>query len=343
MLVSYLVIAQYIRYAIQGIYLHCMLEKKENPVWYMKVYYVFPARHCIPVVLLALLSLIACACGAPFSAPAVKTSPIATQAPCTASPQRPGDSIKTISSDGLKRSFLLHLPPAYGKYLQPLVIGYHGYSWTMQQMEQVTQLNDKADKAGFLLALPQGVDSPPSWNAGNGAYGPTGDADDVQFTHDLLTLLKKNYCVDSHRIYLVGFSLGGGMVYRLACTLHDQITAIATVSGAYYPFGNCHPSHLLPVMEMHGQADTQAPYQGNPSAHMAAVQDYLQRWQSLDSCTGSSQTFFQQGDVTGIEWTHCAAGTRVIHYRVGSGGHSWSMSKSINTSDVVWQFFDSVR
>src|SRR5690242_3079081 len=153
----------------------------------MRVYYDFPVCRCVCAAVLILLSLVMCACGTPFSAPAANPSPTATQAPCTASPQRPGDSIKTISSGGLKRSFLLHLPPAYGKYLQPLVIGYHGYSWTMQQMERVTQLNDKADKAGFLLALPQGVDSPPSWNAGNGAYGPTGDADDVQFTHDLLT------------------------------------------------------------------------------------------------------------------------------------------------------------
>jgi polyhydroxybutyrate depolymerase len=309
----------------------------------MRVFRDVPVRRCIYPALFFLWSLLMCACGTPFSAPAVHASPTATQAPCTAAPQRAGDSIRTISSGGLKRSFLLHFPPGYGKYLQPLVIGYHGYSWTMQQMEKLTRLNDEADKAGFLLALPQGVDSPPSWNAGNGAYGPTGDADDVQFTHDLLASLKQNYCVDSHRIYLVGFSLGGGMVYRLACTLHDQITAIATVSGAYYPFGACHPSHPFPVMEMHGQADTQAPYQGNPTAHMAAVQDYLRRWQSLDGCTGSPETFFQKGDVTGLEWTHCAAGSRVVHYRVGKGGHSWAMSQSINTSDAVWEFFAGVR
>jgi polyhydroxybutyrate depolymerase len=340
------VLAKYIGYAIDdspsGNYLCCLRERKEDLVWRMRVDHDFPVRQCTWIALFILLSLIVCACDASFPAPTTTPSPTATQVSCTSAAQRPGDSVRTISSGGLKRSFLLHLPPTYGKYLQPLVIGYHGYSWTMQQMERVTQLNDEADKAGFLLVLPQGVDSPPSWNAGNGAYGPTGDADDVQFTHDLLTSFKKNYCVDSHRIYLVGFSLGGGMVYRLACALHDQISAIATVSGAYYPFGNCHPSHPLPVMEMHGQADSQAPFLGNPSMRMAAVQDYLRRWQSLDTCTGSSETFLQQGDVTGIEWTHCAVGSRVVHYRVGNGGHSWSMSKSINTSDVVWQFFASV-
>lgn len=297
----------------------------------------------VGIVLLTLFGLLFSACDTRSSTQTEKHSSVPTQIPCTTLSQHAGDSTRTIVSGGIKRTFLLHLPPSYGKYLQPLVVGYHGYSWTVQLMERLTRLNDEADKAGFLLALPQGVDSPPSWNAGTGAYGPTGDADDVQFTHDLLTYLKKNYCVDTHRIYLAGFSLGGGMVYRLACTLSDSITAIATVSGAYYPFGNCHPSHPLPVLEMHGLADTQAPYRGNASAHMAAVQNYLQRWLSLDKCTGSSQTFLQQGDVTGIEWTHCAAGSRVVHYRVGSGGHSWSMSRDINTSDVVWQFFDDFR
>src|SRR5689334_22170518 len=128
-----LVLAKYIVYAIreplESLFAVVYLEQKEDSVRRMKVYHIFPARHCISVVLLILLCLVVCACDAPFSAPAANPSPTATQAPCTASVQQPGDSIKTISSGGLKRSFLLHLPPAYGKYLQPLVIGYHGYSW----------------------------------------------------------------------------------------------------------------------------------------------------------------------------------------------------------------------
>ena len=55
---------------------------------------------------------------------------------------------------------------------------------------------------------------------------------------------------------VVGYSLGGGMAYRIACTLSSQIAALATVEGAFYHFpGGCNPSRPIPVLEIHGQAD----------------------------------------------------------------------------------------
>ncbi|QBD82640.1 hypothetical protein EPA93_44415 [Ktedonosporobacter rubrisoli] len=262
---------------------------------------------------------------------------------CTTPAHPAGDSTNSIVSGGLKRSFLVHLSPSYGKAPQPLVIGYHGYHWSSQIMKSTTHMDVEADKAGFVLVFPQGVDSPASWNAGIGAEGPTGDADDVKFTRDLLKFLEKNYCVDTHRVYVTGFSLGGGMAYRVACTLSAQITAVATVSGAYYPFGDCRPARPLPVLEIHGAADPLAPYGGSAAAHMAAVQDYLQVWRALDKCSAASEVIFQQGDVTATSWTHCAPGTEVVHYRISDGGHTWPGSPGtthvIDANVVIWDFF----
>lgn len=266
-------------------------------------------------------------------------SPALTATICQAPTHQLGDSTGTITSGGVQRTFLIHLPPTYGYILQPLLIGYHGYSWTTQHMEGITRFDPVADKQNFIVVYPQGVDDPPSWNAGMGAYGPTGSADDTQFTRDLLSYLEKNYCVDKHRVYLNGFSLGGGMAYRLACSLSDQIAAVATVSGAYYPFdGGCHPTRPLPVLEIHGMADQDAPYNGNTATHMAAVRDYLQLWLDIDKCSATSRDFFHQGDVTGTEWQSCAKGTEVVHYRITNGGHSWIGSPSLSTQDVVWEF-----
>jgi polyhydroxybutyrate depolymerase len=263
---------------------------------------------------------------------------------CTTPKHDAGSSDSSITSDGLKRTFRVHLAPSYGKQPQPLVINYHGYNVTAPNMERYTGMDTEADKAGFVLVYPQGVDSPPTWNAGVGAYGPTGDADDIQFTRDLLSFLAKNYCVDMHHVYVTGLSLGGGMAYRVACTLSDQITAVATVSGAYYPIpGGCQPSRPMPVLEIHGAADGLAPYNGNPGLRMAAVQDYLNGWLARDKCAGTSQTFFQKGDVTAVEWTHCAGGAIIQHYRVSDGGHTWfgipKTTQVIDSNVVIWEFF----
>ncbi len=279
--------------------------------------------------------------GLHINLPGVPTQPVKT---CTTPDYTLGDSTGSIQSAGLKRTFLVHLPPSYGMQPQALVILYHGYNWTSQIMESNSQMDVEADKYGFVLVYPQGVDSPPSWNAGVGIYGPTGDADDIQFTRDMLSYFEKNYCIDTHRVYVAGFSLGGGMAYRVACTLTNQIAAVATISGAYYPIpGGCQATRPLPVIEIHGQADQLAPYNGNPNLLTASVHDYLNGWLARDQCTSQSQIFFQQGDVTGTRWTQCAAGVSVEHYAISDNGHTWPgtphTTQVINGGVVIWQFF----
>ncbi len=280
----------------------------------------------------------------PGSASSLHSTPKPPVITCKTPLHPTGDTTETITSGGIKRTFLVHLASSYGKQPQPLVLLFHGYSWTSQIMEQNTGMDKEADKAGFVLVYPQGVDSPPSWNAGVGAYGPTGDADDIQFTRDMLQSLEQNYCVDTHHVYISGFSLGGGMAYRLACALSDKLAAVATVSGAYYPIPEgCHPTRPLPIMEIHGYADPLAPYAGNVNTRMGAVQDYLNGWLARDSCTGNPETFFQQGDVTGLQWTKCANNTIVRHYRISDGLHTWPGSPGtthvIDANVVIWNFF----
>lgn len=269
---------------------------------------------------------------------------------CTTPSHNPGDHTVAIHSGGLARTFIVHLPPSYGSQAQPLVILYHAYSFSAEQMERYSQMDSAADTENFIVVYPQGADQPSSWNAGNGAEGPTGDANDIQFTGDMLLYLEHNYCVDTHRVYAAGFSIGGGMAYRLACTLTNQFTAIATVSGAYYPIpGGCHPSRSVPILEIHGQADHYAPYNGNPEAKMASVQSYLNGWLSRDGCSSSFQTIFHQADVTGLQWSYCANGASVMHYRINDGGHTWPgagpngtlgyTTHTIDANIVIWNFF----
>ena len=269
---------------------------------------------------------------------------------CTTPLHQPGDKMLSIHSAGLSRTFLVHLPPSYGTQFQAVVINYHGYDNTAQRTAQHTNMGAEADKAGFILVFPQAVDSPPSWDAGIGHFGPTGDADDVQFTRDLISYMENNYCVDTHRIYVTGYSEGGGMVYRLACELSQQIAAFATVEGAFYHLpGGCNPSRPVPFLEMHGQADQLAPYGGNPDAGMASVQTILNFWLGIDQCKSANKVIFQKADVTGTEWPTCAPGTVVEHYRISDGGHTWPGSspepslgfttQTIDANVVIWNFF----
>ncbi len=274
-----------------------------------------------------------------------------------------GDSNITISSNHVKRNFILHLPPGYGQQPLPLVINYHGYDNTASNFEHYTNMASEADKAPFMVIFPQGaldnnVPQPkPSWNAGIGAGGPTGLTDDVQFTRDIISYVKKNYCLDTHRIYATGYSIGASMAYRIACTLSDQVAAFATVEGAFYhiPPNGCQASRPVPLLEIHSLADQFAPYDGSTARKLVSVSDFLNLWFAINQCnSGSSQTIFQKADVTGYKWSRCASGSAVEHYKITDGGHVWpgsptpmpSLGYTTHTIDanvLIWNFFSNFK
>jgi polyhydroxybutyrate depolymerase len=279
--------------------------------------------------------------------------------PCSIS-HAPGDETIPISSGGLRRIFIVHLPPSYASQPLPVVINYHGYDNTAANMERYTNMGAEADKAHFIVVFPQGAldnanPPKPSWNAGTGEFGPTGTTDDVQFTRDMIGYLLKNYCTDARRIYVTGYSIGASMAYRVACTLSNQIAALATVEGAFYhiPPNGCQASRPLPVLEIHGLADQLAPYNGAPPK--LSVQTFLNLWFAIDKCnTSVSQTIFHQSDVTAIKWPNCTDGTIVEHYKISDGGHVWPGSAipmpelgytthTIDANVVIWNFFSTFK
>ena len=279
--------------------------------------------------------------------------------PCSIS-HTAGDSTISLTSAGARRMFIVHLPPSYGQQPLPVIINYHGYDNTAASMEKYTNMGAEADKEHFIVVFPQGAldnanPPKPSWNAGIGLAGPTGTVDDVQFTRDMLSYLQKNYCVDARRIYVTGYSIGASMAYRVACTLSNQIAALATVEGAFYhiPPNGCQASRPIPVLEIHGLADQLAPYNG--ASPKLSVQTFLNLWFAIDHCnTGVSQVIFQKADVTGTKWPNCAAGTIVEHYKISDGGHVWPGSATpmptlgftthtIDANVVIWNFFSTFQ
>lgn len=270
-----------------------------------------------------------------------------------------GDTIIYIDSGGEKRSFIVHVPPSYGQKALPLVITYHGYDNTATRMDTYTDMGAEADQKNFIVVFPQGAldnanPPKPSWNAGIGNAGPTGLADDVQFTSDLLGYMKHNYCIDAQRVYTTGYSIGGSMAYRVACALSSQIAAFATVEGAFYHIpGGCQTTRPIPFLEIHSLVDPLAPYNGLGA--QLSVQTLLNLWFGIDRCnTNSSKTIFQKADVTGIEWSDCADGSVVEHYKITDGGHTWPGSatpqpdlgyttQTINANDVIWNFVSQFK
>src|SRR5262245_31183874 len=69
-----------------------------------------------------------------------------------------GKHTRTLEFDGVKRSFIVHVPATYDpRKPTPVVLALHGATMTASMMEGFTGLNKKSDEAGFVVVYPNGT------------------------------------------------------------------------------------------------------------------------------------------------------------------------------------------
>jgi polyhydroxybutyrate depolymerase len=267
-----------------------------------------------------------------------------TQTPSQPSPAGSSTFDATLTSSGLTRHYLLHVPPSYSPSNPvPLVINFHGLNSNSQQQENLTGMSLKADREGFLVVYPDGLNG--QWNTGSGTAGRT----DQQFIRDLIVTLEGQYNIDPKRIYATGISNGGGMTNRLGCDLADVIASIAPDSGAYNFWQDCNPSRSVPVLAFHGLDDRVIPYEGGtPKIMVPPIEEWASSWAKRNGCSATPQTTTPVETVTVHIWSGCQDGAEVILYTLANHGHSWPgsavmpasiTSQAINATDVIWEFF----
>ena len=260
----------------------------------------------------------------------------------------------SIVSSGRTRKYLLHVPRTYDRARPtPLVISMHGASgWPVHQME-LTRWNELADRQGFIVVYPSGMDSagPRVWHVGDD-FGT-----DVRFISDLIDKLEASYNIDPARIYANGFSNGGGMAFVLSCTLSDRIAAVGMVGAAQtLPWSWCKDPRAVPMIAFHGTADSFAFYNGGESwvapVPFPAVPRWTASWARRNGCKAKVDSAAAP-DVTRREYTNCADDASVVLYTLRGGGHTWPggtplpewfagpTSHSIDATSEMWAFFQA--
>ncbi|WP_298732237.1 PHB depolymerase family esterase [uncultured Chitinophaga sp.] len=265
-----------------------------------------------------------------------------------------------IMVDGLKRTFLLDLPPHYYDSAGfDLVIALHGTGGNADQCKRDYGWSPKASQAGFLVAYPNGIRSNGplgirTWNAGGCCgYAQQNQVNDVKFISMLIDYLADNYRVNRKRVYVTGMSNGAMLSYRLACEVPGKIAAVAPVSGTLMSTSPCNPSRPVPLLHIHSELDTLVPYQGGIGIggyYFTPVDSALQLWAGIDKCSNGPETVTDNEKYTVTRWSNCQDETTVIRYLTKDGGHSWpgglkarpgadNPSTAINATDVIWDFF----
>lgn len=249
-------------------------------------------------------------------------------------PQTGGDYVGTLFSGGAMRGYLLHIPPSYdAEIASALVLSLHGFTSDPVSNAQTTQFSQKADEENFVVVYPAGQRNPMGWYTQPGAEA-AGWLDDVRFVGDLLDYLVQNLRIDVSRIYLVGFSNGGGMVHRLACDYADRIAAAATVVGPHFVGDPCEISRPVPMLGLYGRLDTSTKYNGYYTLLMA-IPEWAQAWAERNGC-GLEPDLQQPDETVSIElWSGCDEEADVILRTYEQGRHAWPA----DATDVIWDFF----
>jgi polyhydroxybutyrate depolymerase len=267
------------------------------------------------------------------------------------SPDWPDASARVVLNvDGVQRSVHIHLPPAFAADSSfPIVMAFHGAGANAEAQRRTSGLSEKADAEGFVIAYPEATGSPAVW-----PYEP-GDAryqGDDAFVEELVDDFIEQRCVDPRRVFATGFSNGGWMAERLACTSAKEIAAVATVSAAAIDHP-CEPERAVPFLAFHGVLDPVLAYGGGPipgttNLSVLPVETWVARWALHNGCTGGPVERAMIGRVQPLVWTGCAA--PVILYRVEDGGHTWPhgpeappvfghTNTDVSATDTMWAFF----
>lgn len=273
-------------------------------------------------------------------APTGTSEPTATpEPPATSVPTiEPGDVERQVTVNDRERSYLLHIPPGLNSQEPvPVVFAFHQFNGTPSGMRAMTDFNDIADEAIFLVVYPQGVGN--SWNVEEGVIGDASaeNVDEFSFVRQMLSDLGTIASIDPDRVYAAGFSQGGGLAYALACEMSGTFAAIAPLAGT---IGNspCQPEEAVSVIHVHGLTDGVVPYSGGGRYDLPSVEESLDTLAQVAGCTGSEVE--QPSDIiTRTVRTGCQAGKAMELYTIEPLTHRWPPEDMFPASETIWDFF----
>lgn len=245
---------------------------------------------------------------------------------CGKTATRPDPATKqTLSVSGTNRTYLLFLPTNYDKSKEyPVVFAFHGGGGNGAAARNDFKLEAAANN-GAILVYPDG-----GWNYGTGT--------DVAFFDVILKDMKTKYCLNTKRVFVTGFSLGGIFSNGLGCLRGGTtVRGIVPVAGSG-PNPNMAPAQSaiacpvgtppsdVPTMVIHGTADANALYKYGQWAA-----EFWRKWNGATTTTTTPPSPF-------AGCVDYQGGRVPVRFCTHSGGHivpSWA-------GQYVWAFAQSL-
>ena len=250
---------------------------------------------------------------------------------------------QTLVHNGITRAYILYVPDSYNEDNPvPVVVNFHGFGDRALDFMSYADMRVLAESNRFILVYPQGslLNGASHWNACPTGGDNKSNSDDFGFIESMITKISSQYAIDMERIYAVGYSNGGMMAYGLANYKSDLIAAVASVSGAMLDCTGP-TNHPMPVVHLHGTADSVIPYNGGSG--WSAAQSTLNHWIDFNNTNTTPTVNNDNNGGMTIEHYVYDQGDGLVsveHYKYIGGDHVWFNApfKGQSTSELIWDF-----
>ena len=203
----------------------------------------------------------------------------------------------------------------------PLLMSFHGMDQDPSYQQSNTHWESVADTAGFVVAYPKGATGYSTWDI-------SGDQDTKWITQ-IIDQLAKDYKINTKRVYMSGFSMGGMLSYHAMGKIADKIAAFAPCSG-YLMMGAGTAQRPVPIFHTHGTSDNVVGYDG--------LENNLKNYRNQFKCPSQAEVENNhpnsENKATLYTWGPCENGIYVKHLKLEGRQHSPSKA---DVSDI-WNF-----
>ncbi len=206
-------------------------------------------------------------------------------------------------------------PMRPGEPTRPVVVHFHGFGSLGADVVKDRALVDPFVARGYVVIAPNGLGRP-GRPGGGWSFRPEGPKarDELAFVRQVLDDAGTRFHIDRDRVLLTGFSIGGSLVWYLACAAPADFAAYAPVAGGFW---RPHPTTCAGPVRMlhtHGWRDQTVPLEGRPLGGGAIRQgdifEALQTWRQVNGCTGvRADEFSTDATFWRRRWTRCMPGS----------------------------------
>lgn len=270
-------------------------------------------------------------------------------------------STTTDEGDSENRDYWLYVPQNVKNGTNtnvPVVFALHGGSEDYQPTHNgQLNFNSLADQYNFVVVYPRAKERLfPHFNPNPArAWLATGGKnEDTEYFEKILDAIEHNtdgYTINTNRVYMAGFSVGGMMTYATANALPDKFAAFASIAGL--PMNEVHLRHHgakpVPFLHVHGTKDNFVNYKNMPTIVDNMVARNGLSYTPTSVTHGTADIW---GDVNKTTYTKSVYGpagskTPYIYYEVGTGmydgdtgmGHNhWCNLDGVDVKKVMWDF-----